>query len=846
MAPAEMTRRKLAVAIVFLLLLGIFLPPNINGVRFRDQLAGSLSNALGRAVKIGQVKYRVFPRPGFDVYDLQVMDDPAFSAEPLLTCGKVNADLRLTSLWHGRLEIANLKLSDDSSPASLNLVYSKGHWNLESLLLRVEQVPTAPTARRSAEQRSRFPYIEATAGRINLKVDTEKTPFTVTNTDFAFWLASEDVWHLRMEGRPIRTDKNLNDTGIIKMEGDLRRSRALRDMPLKIDVAWDKAQLGQFSNLVAGQDRGWRGGLAATLQLSGTPANLHIIGNAELDGFRRYDINRNTMPHLHARCQGDYIRESLDMKCDMPLDPGGVLLTAKWAAVTPRDYDLSVVATRVPLATLATMVRHSRSKLPDDLTASGDLNAAFGFHARNGVRNWHGTGMTSAFLLRSSASDKPFPVSPVRFHIGPVETGASFTNKRSRQKEAPASTPDALTIDTFSVQLGPSTTLELQGTADASSYWIGAKGMVPLERLLVLGNITGFPTDIKDTTASAVVDLNISGAWGNFAPPKMRGTAHLQNLAAWIPGIKDRLMITEADAQINEIEMVLAHINGQFEHTPIAFTGTINNSWTCQGAPPCPIEFDLHSDALTVSDITSLLGSADKGWRFPFFSGSSSKLPDFRANGTLTANQLTAAQLPLEKFAAHVEFSDKALLISHINARLGGGTVEGEWRADWSDATPHFAASGKFTGVATDRITSSGPEFELATSWVNGRTDAKYSLHCDGATLDEMLGSAAGHFEYVVANGMSKLITLDGGKPLHFQTLQGAMDLEKQTLKILPSKFRAESRIYDLSGTVSLADKQARLKLSSNNSRWDITGALDKPQIAGPPASSETTAARTH
>jgi hypothetical protein len=71
------------------------------------------------------------------------------------------------------------------------------------------------------------------------------------------------------------------------------------------------------------------------------------------------------------------------------------------------------------------------------------------------------------------------------------------------------------------------------------------------------------------------------------------------------------------------------------------------------------------------------------------------------------------------------------------------------------------------------------------------------------------------------------------------------MDLEKRTLKVLPSKFRAESRIYDLSGTVSLADKKARLKLSSNSSRWDITDALEKPQIAGPPVSSETTDART-
>ncbi len=147
--------------------------------------------------------------------------------------------------------------------------------------------------------------------------------------------------------------------------------------------------------------------------------------------------------------------------------------------------------------------------------------------------------------------------------------------------------------------------------------------------------------------------------------------------------------------------------------------------------------------------------------------------------------------------------------------------------------------------MATDRITSDGPDFALVSAWVNGHTDAKYSLHFDGTSLDDMVNSAAGHVEYLVTNGASKALTLDGAKPLRFQSLQGAMDLEKRTLKILPSKFRAESRIYDLSGTVSLADKQARLKLSSNSSRWDITGALDKPQIAGPPASSETTAART-
>src|SRR5262249_44813819 len=112
------TRKKIVITAVLVLALCIFLPPNINGARFSKRLASTLSSALGREVKSGAVKYRLFPRPGFDLYNFRVMDDPAFSAEPLLLCGKVTGNLRLTSLWQGRLEIASLKLTDDDVPPS--------------------------------------------------------------------------------------------------------------------------------------------------------------------------------------------------------------------------------------------------------------------------------------------------------------------------------------------------------------------------------------------------------------------------------------------------------------------------------------------------------------------------------------------------------------------------------------------------------------------------------------------------------------------------------------------------------------------------------------------------------
>jgi hypothetical protein len=842
-------KAKLVLVIVIVVLLGVFLPPNINGTRFRDRLAPALSAALGRQVKMGQVKYRLLPRPGFDIYDFQVADDPQLSAEPLLSCGKVTADLRLTSLWQGRLEIANLKLTDDLAPPSLNLVYSNRHWNLEPLLLRVGQVPSAPTAKRRADQRPRFPYIEASNGRINLKLGPEKTPFTLANTDFAFWLAAEDVWHLRLEGKPVRTDMNLTDTGVIKLEGDLRRSRELQDIPAKLELSWERAQLGQFSSLVLGHDGGWRGGLNASAQLSGTLGNLHVIAAGDLSHFRRFDINRDSMPQLRTRCLGDFIHANLEMKCDTPLSIGGLFLTGKWSAATPRNYDLSIVANHVPLAIMATVARHARRTLPDDLTATGDLNAAFGFHSREGVRNWHGAGMTSPFLLQSSVAEKPFPVSSIKFHIGMAETPAGLLAKHPRlAPQTPALQPDSLTIDSFSVQLGPSTTLEVRGNLDGANYWITARGLVPLERLLALGKAAGFQTPAANFNASAIVDLNISGPWANFTPPRVRGTAHVQNLTTWISGVKDRLLLTQADTQLTDSALVLSHMEGQFEHSPVAFTGTVTNPWSCSGAPPCPLEFDLRADTLAVGDVALLLGANDKSWSLPFLPGSSTGvLPDFRAHGTLSAAHLLVAGFPLESFTAHVEVGEHDLEVSRISAKLAGGSVDGDWQADWTKPTPRFSAVGKLAGVALDHLALSAPPasiVDVLTAWITGKADAKYSARFEGKNAQEMLASAAGKIDFAVAGGSSRTLRLEAEKPLKFQSLQGIVELEKLTLKVLPSKFRAESRIYEVSGTVTLADKHASLKVSNGGMRWEVTGDLEKPQVSPQPIAAKTATVR--
>jgi hypothetical protein len=149
--------------------------------------------------------------------------------------------------------------------------------------------------------------------------------------------------------------------------------------------------------------------------------------------------------------------------------------------------------------------------------------------------------------------------------------------------------------------------------------------------------------------------------------------------------------------------------------------------------------------------------------------------------------------------------------------------------------------------VALDRIAVSVPPasiLDLVTSWITGKADARYSARFEGKNTQDMLASAVGKIDFAVAGGSSRTLHLEAEKPLRFQTLQGVVELEKQTLKVLPSKFRAESRIYEVSGTVTLADKQAMLKVSNGGMRWEVTGDLEKPRVSPQPIVAKTTTVR--
>jgi len=152
---AKPIRRALMAAVV-LAVAGMVLPPFINVGRYKGRIVDSMSAALGRPVSCGSVELRLVPVPGFELANVTIGDDAAYSSEPILYAEGVRAQLSIRSLWRGRMEFSRL----DLDYPSLNLAENEhGSWNLESLLWKASQTQTSPTGAGQRAPRPRFPTL---------------------------------------------------------------------------------------------------------------------------------------------------------------------------------------------------------------------------------------------------------------------------------------------------------------------------------------------------------------------------------------------------------------------------------------------------------------------------------------------------------------------------------------------------------------------------------------------------------------------------------------------------------------------------------------------------------------
>lgn len=810
--------------IVLLILLGLVLPPFVNVGRYRAYIAASMSRALDRPVAFDSISLRLLPQPGFDFENLVVGDDPSYSAEPMLRAEQVTAYLRISSLWRGRLEIARLVLKYPS----LNLVNrGEGEWNMESLLYHASRTPVAPTTAIRPQSRPRFPYIESTDGRINFKFGVEKKVFALTEANFSLWSPRENEWRWRLRAKPVRTDIVVADTGTVRAEGSFKRAEQLRDTQLDLTVSAERSQLGQLTKLIWGRDRGWRGALDFDAHVSGTPADLKFVTDASLQDFRRFDIMRGEAIQFRAQCTGHFtsVEQSFDnVRCRIPADNGTITLDGSLTGWHAKSYSLSLAADNVPMSWVAAVARHAKRDLPDDLSAGGTLTAAFRVGKRNaGDPNpvFTGKGSTSGLVLRSSSLDSDLTLGNVDLVLG------SGTSK------SPGAIDPRLEVLPFPVPLGLPTPAAASGWFSRTGYRFNIQGDGDLARILRLARAMGIGAPKFQLKGTARLNTQLEGQWKGFMQSDATGSMQVRNLIAEVPGVAAPVKMASADVLLQQNSIALRKMVASID--TLKATGSAVFPRHCEEQQPCVSQLDVQVDEIDFDLVNKLLNPRLKKrpWYRVFGSTDEhSVLATWSANGKLSAKRVVAKSLTAGKVSLDFDLQKGKLALQNVRGEVFGGTHTGSWTADFAGDQPAYSGSGSVSRVAVAQLASLTKE-----AWGTGTLSGEYEVKLNGWSSADFLKSATGTCEFQWRDGVLRHIAFDGGGgPVHFPQWLGHCDWSPDGFRVSGSKMWAASGIYVISGTVQ-PSKDLQLEfVRGDGTAYQVTGTLEKPQVAAVPA----------
>jgi AsmA family len=875
----KLPRSRRAVAVVAVLLLALFLfRPAV--YHLRNRIANTIGSALGRRVAIDNVRLRLLPRPGFDLEGLVIYDDPVFSEEPMIRAQEVSAAIRLRSLLRGRLEIATLSAAEPS----INLVRNnQGRWNLASLVERSARIPAAPTGK--SARHPAFPYLEASHARVNFKIGQTKKAYSLMDADVALWQDSENSWSARIKAEPVRTDFNLTDTGLIQINATWQRSQNLRLTPVQIAVQWQKGQLGQITKLISGRDRGWRGGVNFTANLSGTPEALRIESQTAIDDFHRYDIVERENVRLATACSGRYrvsTNALSDLLCESPVNGGMLRLRGGLTLATQMPaYDLTLSAENVPLTSVVPLLRQAKKQLPSDLTASGLLNAEFhttqdlpdfGDARSDLLSQWTGTGAATNVRLSSNSGKDEVVFSTIPLVLlsadarddkdkpAPARTQAR-TQSRTREPKEQEPAATHLRIGPVPMSVNRAAPVDAGGWISTAGYRFFLRGDVELKDLFHLENVLALPVARPTADGEAKLDVSLSGLWQGFAAPAAIGTAQLRNVRASMRGLNTPIEISSASMTLAPDEVRMQKISARTGMTH--WTGSVTAPRQCSSpnvgsgaVSDCGFQFDVAADQLSTADIAEWFTPHPA--KHPWYSSSNdeagpSPLLAVQAHGSLRVGRFELKKLIATQIASHVELDRGKIALTALRAQLLEGTHEGNWTIDASnhdasastDSAHDASTPGvRYYGAGTlNDISLAQVGTLMDDDWIAGKADGNFELDGSADNFRELLARSDGKLHFVMRNGSLQHVEIPGSPaPLPVHRFAGDLHLKKGTWELSACKLESRDGIYQVSGTASPGGGFDFILTRGDEQSWTLTGTLAKPHIV---PGSRTVAKRT-
>jgi hypothetical protein len=771
----------------------------------------------------------LLPRPGFDLEGLVIHDDPAFSAEPMVRADEVSASIRLSSLFRGRIEIANLSATEPS----INLVRNAaGRWNLDSLLERTAQNPVAPTAKSPSERRPAFPYLEATHARINFKLGQEKTAFALTDAQVALWQDSENSWGSRLLAQPVRTDFNLTDTGLVHVNATWLRAPSLEQTPMQVVMVWEKGQLGQITKLLTGRDRGWRGSVVLNASLSGTPEAMKVMSQATVDDFRRYDIVGGDGLRLVTSCSGSYNASTgaaNEIACQSPV--GGGVVALKGNAVLRRDspYDLSLHLEKVPLASVVRLVLHAKKDLPADLAAEGKFDGEFTVQRDSeGIALASGKGSASEARIFGNGERGRLVLGDIPI----VLVGNALSNKRPKAAPIDGEPEEThLRIGPIPLALGGAAPASAAGWLSGAGYRFSLRGDAGIREIYRLADLLALPGARPAAEGSAKLDLALGGEWTGFAAPLVTGSAQLRNLRAEVAGLNTPILIPTAS-------VALSSDTTSFDKFSATTGGTHWGGWVsvprhCPQVSGCATEFNVTADDLSTQDLADWFKPHDakRPW-YRLLTAESAKgktpLLLLEAHGSVKLGRFEMKHVTATQVSSRVEFDHGKIKLANLDAQIFEGSQSGDWLIDFSQQPATVIANGLLKDIALAEVSEA-----FGDAWASGTAEGRFELSGHGTSVADFVVHSNGKLKFRMQNGVFAHVEIPGApRPFPVHRFSGELTLDKGDWKLSDGMLDSHDGQYQVSGKMS-SETGLDVVLRRNDAlAWNVSGTLANPQVA--------------
>jgi hypothetical protein len=842
----------------------VVVPPLISINRFHNRIAESISQGIGRPVRMSSVKMRLLPRPGFEIADFVVEEDPAFGAEPILRAAEVTAYVRLLSLWRGRLEIARIAFDEPS----INLVRdSQGRWNFDSLVSQAAQIPKAPTGQPHAGSLPRFPYIDASDARINFKFGNEKMPFSFFNADLAVWLENPGEWRVQFAAQPVRTDLTLDlaNTGIVKIDGSLHRAPTLTQMPGVLHAEWSSAPLGQLSRLLAGSDADWRGDLDITADMTGSADHASLKVLAKGRGIHRVEFEPRQPLDVDITCQAQFTRlgRSFDgITCLTPTGDGHLLLTGSVHGLPAKpDPALSLEVNNMPLAMAFDGLRLMRSGFAPMAQATGRVDGNFSYAASaiSSTRQLHGGATVNGATIALPSLPKPvtLPVLHLMMNTDAAATPKRQPRPRHRSRTPPPAAEPALLLEPFA--LASPSGMTISGVFSRSGFSVHAGGLSSVDQVISLGKEFRLVRNSSLNFAAkgtADLDLTVRGAWVRpvadsehpVAPVSLEGSLKIHNAEAIADFLAHPLEIVSAQTVLggNQMNWTASSIS----YGPVHADGTLSYPVFCQ-AEVCLPRFTLHLASLDAGSAQSaLLGAKHHGelvqqWMDRF---ASEKRSWPAVAGSIAIGMLTVGKLTVRDVDTAVSIDGNTLEIKSLSGKALDGSLRLHGAITALGSAPRYQMD-----VNLDRATAAATAALFDETWGPGSIDLTAALEFSGFEPAQLLSSTTGKFHWEWSKGGLPLAaseaedSVDPLKPAqfalaHFDEWSADGTIANSALSLEKSRVANGKSSVPITGTISFARElnlaQPAASEAGAANPVKITGTLQNPLASSAPVAS--------